>query len=53
MWVFHEAVGAISDSLKRGKQAEGADVQHTTKQRKHAAAQYTMLKAKLRKLLGI
>ena len=37
---------AISDSLKHGKQAEGADVQHTTKPRKHAAAQYTMLKVR-------
>ena len=51
VWVFRDAVWAISDSLKRGRQAEGADVQHTTKPRKHAAAQYTMLKAKLRKLL--
>ena len=31
---------AISDSLKRGRQAKGAYGQRTTK---HAAAQYTML----------
>ena len=45
---FHEAVSAISDSLKRGRHAEGAAMQHTTKPRNNA---YTMLKAKLRKLL--
>ena len=41
----------ISDSLKHGRQDEGVDRQHTTKPRKHAAAQNTILRAKVRKLL--
>ena len=42
--MFREAVRAISDSVKRGRQAEGEDGLRTTKLRKHAAAQYTMLR---------
>ena len=52
-WVFREAERVISDSLKCGRQAEGAGVQHKTKPRKHAATQYTVVKAKLRRLLLI
>ena len=48
--MFQEAVGAISDSLKHGRQAEGEDGQCTTKQRKHAAAQYTMLRVRKAKM---
>ena len=51
VWVFWKALRWISDSLKHGRQDEGADGQHTTKPRKHAAAQNTMLRAKVRKLL--
>ena len=48
-----EAVRATSIFFKRGRQAEGVDWQRTTKPRKYAAAQYTMLRGKLRKLLLI
>ena len=39
--------------FKQGRQVEGVDGQRTTKPIKYAAAQYTMLRAKLRKLLLI
>ena len=51
VWVFWEALRGITDSLKHGRQDEGVDGQHTTKPRKHAAGQNTMLRAKVRKLL--
>ena len=35
VWVFREAVRAVTDSLKCGKQAEGVDWQRTTKPRKY------------------
>ena len=51
VWVFLEAVRVISDSLKCGRQDEGIDGQHTIQPRKHAAAQNTMLREVLKKLL--
>ena len=51
--MFWEAFRGISDSLKHGRQDERVDGKHTTKPRKHAAAQNTMLRAKVRKLVQI